>query len=727
MPAASKGFQDTTSTRVTHHLTTRWMKSHQSHIAIASWLAKPWLGLALVTLLAAALRFPSLHTIPPGFHYDEALEALEAWRVIIRPDYHPVFFPGDFGLPPMFIYLESLAFRLLPAVPEVSRGIAALIGVLTVPAVYVLGREMVLADERTPRSLPLLAAAVLAISRWHITFSRVAIEPILVPLFLTLILWAFLAALRTNRPAAWLGLGAALGLSVYTYPAAWLMLPMMGAILIYLLVVAPKRLAGRARGLGLAALIAVALAAPLAISFIQHPEQLALRSGQVAIVAPEQALQDMAKSLGGNLLKALGMFSVAGDTDPRSNIPGRPALDLLTAIPFYLGLILALRRWKQPAIGILLLAGGTMLFTTVFSQYAPHFRRVLGITPVIALLSGLGLATIWAFAARHLGVESRAEQALDAGTPAALAGKDRRGIARTRMLWGMVGAGLAIFILLGSAVWNIHDYFVIWGSSPELFYAYDEGLWQIGQYVTTLPKGEAVYISPRPIGDATLAFAWRAGPAVRHFDGRAAFVTQAAAGQTPTDATYVVIEHEDFRGTRLLKELYPNAEEVKTFLDREGRVYARAFRVPAGSTLAHGPDDVTRTRWRGISLWGYNLNEAVYHPGEIVYLQLWWRATTQLSTNWTVFTHLLGPPKEDGSILWAGNDAPPGQGSVPTTTLAPNELVLDEHQIQLPADMPPGEYEIEVGLYDPVDDNARAISRQPRGEDAIILGKVVVQ
>jgi hypothetical protein len=691
--------------------------------AIAAWLWRPWVGLTLITLFAAALRFLSLNAIPPGFHYDEALEALEAWRVITRPGYHPVFFPGDFGLPPMFIYLVSLAFRLFPAVPAVSRGVAALIGVLTVPSVYALGREMVLADERLPRSLPLLAAAVLAISRWHITFSRVAIEPILVPLFLTLILWALLAALRTNRSAAWLSLGAALGLSVYTYPAAWLMLPMMGAILIYLLIVAPKQLAGRARGLGGAALTAAALAAPLTIFFVQHPELMTLRSGQIAIVGAGQSLQDMTSALGDNLLKALGMFSVAGDTDSRSNIPGRPALDLLIAIPFYLGLILALRYQKQPAIGILLLTGSTMLLTTVLSEYAPHFRRALGITPVIALLSGQGLAAIWVSAARHLGVKPRPDQALDATLP----GKDRRGIARVQVLWGMVGAGLATFILLGSAVWNIRDYFVVWGRNPALFYAYDEGLWQIGQYVTTLPEGDAVYISPRPISDATLAFAWRAGPAVRHFDGRAAFVTQAVSGQTPTDATYVVIEHEDFRGARLLKELYPNAEEVRTFLDREGRVYARAFHVPAGSVLARRPVDVTRTRWSAISLWGYDLNESLYHPGEIIYLQLWWRTTAKPSTNWTVFAHLLGPAKEDGSILWAENDARPGQGSIPTTTWTPNDLVLDEHQIQLPADVPPGEYEIEVGLYDPANDNARAISRQPRREDAIILGKVIVQ
>lgn len=694
---------------------------------IVAWRRSPWTGLVLATLLAAALRFVNLEQIPPGFHYDEALEALEAWRVITRPDYHPIFFPGDFGLPPMFIYLVSLAFRFLPATPVVCRGVAALIGVLTVPAAYALGQEMVRADDRLPRQLPWLAAAVLAVLRWHITFSRVAIEPILVPLFMAVILWALLAALRTDRPVAWLGLGAALGLSVYTYPAAWLFWPMMGGILFYLRLVAPQRLAGRGRGLILAGLLAVALAAPLVVFFLQHPELATLRSGQVIVIRPGQPLQETVGVLAGNLLKALGMFSVAGDADPRSNIPGRPALDILLAVPFYGGLLLALRRWKQPAFGMLLLAAGAMLLATMLSEYAPHFRRALGVTPVIALLSGLGLAMIAQFRPERPPIFgfSRAPTP----TPPPNSGGPREGAvgASGRRRWTMVGPVLTALLLMGSAVWNIRDYFIIWGRSPDLFYAYDEGLWQIGQYVQTLPADEAIYISPRPARDATLAFAWRNGPAVRHFDGRAALLTQTRLGETLQTATYIIIEHEDFRGGKLLQELYPNAEEVETFRDRQGRLYARAIRVPAGSKLARWPTEVTRTRWPDISLWGYDLNEPIYHPGEIIYLQLWWRATARPTADWTVFTHVLGPPREDGSIVWAGHDGRPGQGSAPTTTWQPGDLILDEHQIRLPADMPPGEYEIEVGLYDPTSGNARAISQRPRGEDAILLGKVIVQ
>src|SRR5450759_930278 len=78
---------------------------------------RPALALVLITALAAAFRFWKLDSIPPGFHYDEAYEAGEAWRVITQPGYHPIFFPGNFGVEPMFIYLTALAFRLFGPAP----------------------------------------------------------------------------------------------------------------------------------------------------------------------------------------------------------------------------------------------------------------------------------------------------------------------------------------------------------------------------------------------------------------------------------------------------------------------------------------------------------------------------------------------------------------------------------------------------------------------------------
>ena len=262
-----------------------------------------------------------------------------------------------------------------------------------------------------------------------------------------------------------------------------------------------------------------------------------------------------------------------------------------------------------------------------------------------------------------------------------------------------------------------------WGGSPDLFYAYDEGLWQIAGYVKSLPPGQDIFITPRPAKDATLAFAWREGPPVRHFDGRSAVI----APPPDRDATYVVIEHEDFRSGKLLAQLYPEAQESKTFYDRQGRVYARVLSVPAGSRRARRPGTPADAAWPGIELIGFDTDKQVYRPSDIVYLQLWWQVTSPITTDWTVFTHVLGPPRAGGSVVWAGKDARPGQGSLPTTDWAPGDTILDEYQIQLPQDMPTGEYEIEAGLYDPARDGERCLTLKPAGQDHVILARLRVQ
>ena len=77
-------------------------------------------------------------------------------------------------------------------------------------------------------------------------------------------------------------------------------------------------------------------------------------------------------------------------------------------------------------------------------------------------------------------------------------------------------------IIVGSAVLSITGYFVKWARDPALFYAYDEGLWQIGPmgWRTQTPRS---LVTPRSAGDMTLAFAWRNGRP-RHFDGRHALL-----------------------------------------------------------------------------------------------------------------------------------------------------------------------------------------------------------
>jgi hypothetical protein len=543
-------------------------------------------------------------------------------------------------------------------------------------------------DEKLPRLTALLAAAVLATLRWHILFSRVGIEPVLLPLILAVTLLFFWRALRTNSRSDWILLGLLGGLSMYVYPASRLMPLVFSAIVGITALTYPSLLRGHWRGLLGAGAIALVLFLPMGWQWARDPDLLFLRSTQVVATSTSQ------NSPASNLLAAVGMFSLRGDQDPRNNVPGMPALDILMTIPFCLGIGVALWRWRRPVFSSMLLSGIILLLPTILSDYAPHFRRAIGAIPAVVMLCGLGLAVM-------LG---------------------RPGMSRLRRLGGVAIVGT---ILLGSAILSVTAYFNRWGRSPDLYYAYDQGLWEIGQYVSGLPEDETVLLTPRPASDATLAFAWREGRPIRHFDGRHGVPVPSAYLAEGKAADYVVIEHEDFRGTQLLRELFPEAREVKIFEDPNGKVYARVLRVQGPATPVRQPQHRV-TAAPGVQLVGYDLNaDGVYKPGDFVYLQLWWRVEDAITADWTTFTHILGPGKADGSTLWAGRDAPPGNGSLPTAAWVPGDLILDEYQLQLPSDIPPGEHLIEVGLYDPATGGGRVGMENPVGQDHLILGKIM--
>ena len=146
--------------------------------------------LVIVLGVAAGLRLWRINAIPPGFHFDEAFEGLEAWRILTDSSYRPIFLTGNFGVPPLNAYANAVSFALTRAVggeegPAAMRTTAAIFGLLGVLAVYALGRELVKLDRGSRQLsawLPLLAAASLAVMRWHLHFSRMGIEPVIVPL-----------------------------------------------------------------------------------------------------------------------------------------------------------------------------------------------------------------------------------------------------------------------------------------------------------------------------------------------------------------------------------------------------------------------------------------------------------------------------------------------------------------------------------------------------------------
>jgi 4-amino-4-deoxy-L-arabinose transferase-like glycosyltransferase len=81
--------------------------------------------------------------------------------------------------------------------------------------------------------------------------------------------------------------------------------------------------------------------------------------------------------------------------------------------------------------------------------------------------------------------------------------------------------------------------------------------------------------------------------------------------------------------------------------------------------------------------------------GNVLPVILYWQAIAQIEQDYTVFVHIRN---QDGKIV-AQLDRPPGGGTSPTSSWQPGQLLQDTYPVLLPDALPPGEYQVHMGLY----------------------------
>jgi hypothetical protein len=96
-----------------------------------------------------------------------------------------------------------------------------------------------------------------------------------------------------------------------------------------------------------------------------------------------------------------------------------------------------------------------------------------------------------------------------------------------------------------------------------------------------------------------------------------------------------------------------------------------------------------------IALLDIELPEGELTPGGQLPVTLTWQGLAPMTENYTVFVQVL-----DAADRIVGQvDAWPVQGTFPTSQWTPGQVVRDPYVVQLSADLPPGEYRLNVGLY----------------------------
>jgi hypothetical protein len=172
-------------------------------------------------------------------------------------------------------------------------------------------------------------------------------------------------------------------------------------------------------------------------------------------------------------------------------------------------------------------------------------------------------------------------------------------------------------------------------------------------------------------------------------------------------------------------------------LDTHMSDYASEKSVPLGSMRVG--DITVSTEGRtllarvgdAISLMGWETNPASAtntvsaQRGQALDVDLLWRAERSLAQSYTVFVHLI-----DGSGHFITDaDSPPLRGLFPTDRWIVGETIRDRHTLTIPTDLAPGDYAIEIGMYDPAT-LARLPARDADGaslpDDRVVMGTVRV-
>lgn len=361
-----------------------WLGAHRGEVA----------GVLLLTLAGAALRFYQLGGIPRVIDGDEGRIGQYALITTQLPSANPFVLVENFGA----LYLQIINFSLsvFGQNPFALRLAPAVGGVLAIPAVYLLGRQLLGAR------VAFWAAGLLAFSHAHIHFSRIASVAYIQGAWLApLELYFFLSGLQ--RRSAWrmaLG-GVLLGMHFSIYITAQIVAPLL---LVYWLVALALRLplAQKTGRLVAAFWVGVLVTAmPLGVYALQYPADFFARlnaDGTFQTGWLAQTMADTGQSAAAILVERVMHAFLSLSYYPAIDFYGAgvPLFNVVTSTLFVLGLAYALWRTRDPQY--LLLNGYFWAITVAIGIFSvppsADSYRMLAALPAAILLAAVGLEKI---------------------------------------------------------------------------------------------------------------------------------------------------------------------------------------------------------------------------------------------------------------------------------------------------------------------------------------------
>lgn len=447
-------------------------KSKISGIKVKNkFIRENWL-VAFILIIASFLRFFRLSSLPPGLHPDEAANGLD---VISMFDAHKFAAIYDTNGPreALFLYLQAIpvlvgkvtGWAFLNFTPLSLRIAPAIIGVITVYGIYLLGKELF------NRNVGLFAAAALAVSAWHIQFSRNGFRAIMAPLALVFLFYFFIRAYKNGKMKDYIATGIAFALGFYTYLSFRMAPLVLIALLIYILVADKKFIKKNSKNIIYLAVAFMIVMIPMIIHFVHVPADIAGRAS-TSIFNSETNGGSPIKALTDNVVKTAEMFNFKGDQNFRHNVAGLPMLDIFIGALMWVGVVISLIRIRRIEYFLLVMWFGALSLPELLtSEGIPHALRIVGVIPVVFLWSAIGLN--WSLE------KVKIKQVLP--------------------------VGMALILVISGAA-GFYKYFIVFPSYSEAREAYAENMVAVAEDIKKQPQNTKLIILMGEYGTKTVDF-----------------------------------------------------------------------------------------------------------------------------------------------------------------------------------------------------------------------------
>ena len=326
--------------------------------------------LAFVFCISLFFRLYRLEEVPGEMFSDHAEKLLDV--IDILNGQTPIFFPRNTGREAIQFYLTASIIRLFnTGIGFTSLKIGTILaGLLTLPFIYLLAKEIF------NEWVAILAVFFTGIGYWPNVISRVGLRFPFYPLFVAPVMYFLIKGLKKRSYNNLIVSGIFLGIGLHGYSPIRI-LPFMVGIIFILFFISEKKASSKRfaiKGFLLLAINSFILFLPLFRYMLDNPGIVNYRSLS-RLTGIENPLDGTILLLFlNNLWNAITMFFHRNGVVWVNSVPNRPALDIVSAASFFIGLTYLIRLWweeKNWIISSLVLSIMVLMLPSILSLAYP--------------------------------------------------------------------------------------------------------------------------------------------------------------------------------------------------------------------------------------------------------------------------------------------------------------------------------------------------------------------